>query len=91
MSEQILVFAHYLFFFLLGGWGGDISVDCNVCILLMAKLFLDGFLLVSPESVPSPTSNDIHQQTMSSMQENAFHSNFTEKHYGSMWCHSYSI
>lgn len=62
-----------------------------MCILLMAKLFLDGFLLVSPESVPSPTSNDIHQQTMSFMQENALHSNFTEKHYGNTWRHSYSI
>lgn len=84
-----LSFCSLSFFFFLGV--GNISVDCNVCILLMAKLFLDGFLLVSPESVPSPTSNDIHQQTMSSMQENALHSNFTEKHYGNTWCHSYSI
>lgn len=48
----------------------------------MAKLFLDGFPLVSPESVLSLTSNDFRQQSMSLMQENALHSIFAEKHYG---------
>lgn len=62
-----------------------------MCILLMAKLFLDGFPLVSPESVPSLTSNDFRQQSMSLMQENALHSIFAEKHYGHMWCHGYSM